>query len=65
MKADGKIFVAGQRFRLSELGAPRCPKFIVQVGRVIKVSKNSGAIVVQFDDHKTSVTIHRDYIEPA
>jgi len=65
MKADGKIFTAGQRFRLSELGTRRCPKFIVTVGNIVKVPENSGSIIVRFDGNKTTVTIHRDYIEPA
>jgi hypothetical protein len=63
MKADGKTFIAGQRFRLSELGAQRCPKFIVKVGKIIRVRENSASVIVQFDGNKTTVTIHRDYIE--
>jgi len=35
MKADGKIFIEGKRFRLSELGMKRCPKFIVRVGNIV------------------------------
>jgi hypothetical protein len=65
MKADGKIFVAGQRFRLSNLGVQRCPKFIVKVGTVVNVRKNSGSLTVKFDGNKQPTTLHRDYIEPA
>ena len=60
MKADGKIFVEGQRFRLSELGAQRCPKFIVKVGTIVTVRKNSVSIVVKFDGNKQATTLHRD-----
>jgi len=65
MKADGKIFIEGQRFRLSELGTQRCPKFIVKVGTIVRVREDSASIIVLFDGNKTTVTIHRDYIEPA
>ena len=64
MKADGKVFVAGQRFRLSKLGEQRCPKFIVKVGTIVAVRKNSASIIVKFDGNKQATTLHRDYIEP-
>lgn len=64
MKADGKTFIEGQRFRLSELGAKRCPKFIVQVGAIVRIPKNSASITVRFDGNKQTTTLHRDYIEP-
>jgi hypothetical protein len=64
MKADGKTFIVGQRFRLSDLGAQRCPKFIIKVGTIVRVPKNSASIQVQFDGNKVTTTLHRDYIEP-
>ena len=64
MKADGKIFVVGKRFRLSELGEKRCPKFIVKVGAIVAVRKNSASMIVKFDGNKQATTVHRDYIEP-
>jgi hypothetical protein len=64
MKPDGKTFVAGQRFRLSELGVQRCPKFIVKVGTIVTVRKNSASLTVKFDGNKQATTLHRDYLEP-
>ena len=65
MKVDGKRYVAGQRFRLSDLGAQRCPKFVVKVGTIVSVRKNSSSFTVKFDGNKQPTTLHRDYIEPA
>jgi hypothetical protein len=64
MKADGKIFVEGKRFRLSELGEKRCPKFIVKVGTIVTVRKNTASITVKFDGNKQTTALHRTYIEP-
>jgi hypothetical protein len=64
MKPDGKTFVAGQRFRLSDLGVKRGPKFIMKVGTIVTVRKNSASVVLKFDGNKQSTTLHRDYIEP-
>jgi hypothetical protein len=65
MKGDGKTFIEGQRFRLSELGAQRCPKFAVKVGTIVKVRTNSKSLTVKFDGNKQPTTLHRDCIEPA
>ena len=64
MKDDGKLFVAGQRFRLTELGMKRCPKFIIKVGEIVRVRKTSTSILVRFDGNKSTTSLHRDYIEP-
>jgi hypothetical protein len=64
MKPDGKTFIEGQRFRLSELGNERCPKFIARVGTIISVRKNSSSITVRFDGNKQTTLLHRDYLEP-
>ncbi len=63
MKGDGKTFIDGQRFRLSALGAQRCPKFVVKVGTIIKVPNNSNSLRVKFDGNKQPTTLHRNYIE--
>jgi hypothetical protein len=64
MKLDEKTFIEGQRFRLSKLGAERCPRCIVQVGNIVRVRKNSVSITVKFDGNKKTTLLHRDYIEP-
>ena len=57
-------FVTGHRFRLSKLGAERCPGLRKKVGVIVKVRENSASIIVRFDGNKEKTTLHRDYIEP-
>jgi len=64
-QSDEKEFVAGQRFRLSQLGAECCPRLRNKVGVIVSVRENLASIIVQFDGNKNTTTIHRDYIEPA
>jgi hypothetical protein len=49
---------------LSELGEKRCPNFIVLVGIIVRVRKNSASITVRFDGNKQTTLLHRDYLEP-
>jgi len=60
---DAKMFVTGHRFRLSKLGAERCPRLRNKVGVIVKVRENSASIIVQFDGNRNTTPIHRDYIE--
>lgn len=63
MTAEANTLIAGRRFRLSKLGAQRCPRHPVKVGEIINVLKGR-SIRVRFDGKKRIVTLHRDYIEP-
>ena len=55
----------GDRFKLSTLGAERCPGLAGKVGTVIKRRLDSGIVTVLFDGNRNSTALHRDYIEPA
>ena len=55
---------AGDRFKLSALGAERCPGLAGKVGTVIYRRLNSGIVTVCFDGNRNSTALHRDYIEP-
>ena len=54
----------GDRFKLSALGAERCPGLAGKVGTVIKRRLDSGIVTVRFDGNRNSTSLHRDYIEP-
>jgi ribosomal protein L21E len=54
----------GDRFKLSALGAERCPGLAGKVGTVINRRPDSRIVTVQFDGNRNSTSLHRDYIEP-
>ena len=54
----------GARFRLTQLGAERCPKFCGDTGTVVGFARNSGGIRVLLDGTKRPRSLHRSYIRP-
>ena len=54
----------GTRFRMSELGAVRCPRLAGKVGTVVGMSRYNTGLTVLFDGNKSSTCLHRDYILP-
>jgi hypothetical protein len=54
----------GDRFKLSALGAKRCPGLACKVGTVINRRSDSRVVTVRFDGNRNSTSLHRDYIEP-
>ena len=54
----------GDRFKLSALGAERCPGLAGKVGTVVKRRLDSAIVTVRFDGNRNSTSLHRDYIEP-
>jgi hypothetical protein len=60
MKLDITI---GSRVRMSALGAERCPRLAENVGTVVGGSIYKNSVSIRFDGKKSSVTLHRDYIE--
>jgi hypothetical protein len=56
--------VVGTRFKVSELGADRCPKLAGQTGVVVDVSLRTTGVTVLFDGAKRSTCLHRDFISP-
>ena len=54
------------RFRMSALGARRCPRQASGTGVVIsrgKGMRHIGAVRVRFDGSKSPVTLHHSYVE--
>lgn len=56
--------VVGTRFKVSELGADRCPKLAGQTGVIVDVSPRTTGVTVLFDGAKRSTCLHRDFISP-
>ena len=53
----------GDRVRLSALGRERSPQMIDVLGTVVTMSKLPSSVGVLFDGRRTTVVIHRTYIE--
>jgi hypothetical protein len=49
----------GARFRLTQLGAERCPKFCGNTGSVVGFARNSGGIRVLLDGTKRPRSLHQ------
>ena len=56
--------VVGTRFKMSELGAERCPELAGQTGVVVDVSPRTTGVTVQFDGARRATCLHRDFISP-
>jgi hypothetical protein len=54
----------GHRFKLSALGAERCPRLAAKIGTVVGRLPNSAIVKDCFDGNRTATSIHRDCIEP-
>jgi hypothetical protein len=57
-------FVVGARFKMSELGALRCPELADRTGTVVDVSLRTTGITVLLDGATRPTCLHRDYISP-
>ncbi|WP_456620220.1 hypothetical protein [Bradyrhizobium sp. P5_C12] len=58
-------FVVGTRFKISKLGALRCPDLTNKTGTVIEVSLRTTGITVLFDGCARPTCLHQDYLTPA
>ena len=54
----------GDRFRLSVLGAQRCPKFATRTGTIVNVTRTKSLLRIRFDGTKSVRSFHRSYIAP-
>ena len=54
----------GTRFRMSELGAARCPGLAHRRGVVVEVGRRTTGITVLFDGARRPTCLHRDFISP-
>ena len=55
----------GIRFKISKLGAVRCPGLADKVGIVVGVSRRTTGVAVLFDGDGRPTYLHKDYISPA
>jgi hypothetical protein len=60
---EGPPLKLGSRFRLTQLGAERCPKLLGRTGAVVGFSHTNLSIRVLFDGTRTPRSLHRTYIE--
>ena len=54
----------GTRFKISELGAVRCPNLADKIAIVVGLSRHTTGITVLFDGDRRPTVLHRDYISP-
>ncbi|MHC2281369.1 hypothetical protein ACVME8_008012 [Bradyrhizobium diazoefficiens] len=54
----------GMRFRMSKLGAVRCPELADRSGIVIDVSRRTTGLTVLFDGARRPTCLHRDFMSP-
>jgi hypothetical protein len=55
--------IKGSRFKLSPLGAARCPRFFAREGVIVGSSRLNSSVRVLFDGYKSPISLHRDYID--
>jgi hypothetical protein len=53
----------GSRVRLTALGAKDCPSLAMKLGSVVGGSVYRNSVSVRFDGNKSSITLHRSYLE--
>ena len=53
----------GSRFRMTALGAARCPRHAQKEGTIVGASRLNSSVRVLFDGYKSPVSLHRDYIQ--
>lgn len=51
------------RFKMSALGAARCPRLAERQGVIIGAGRYLSSVRVIFDGFKSPMSLHRDYVE--
>jgi hypothetical protein len=59
-ETDG--IAVGTRFKISEIGAVRCPNLADKIGVVVGLSRHNTGITVLFDGDRRPTCLHRGYI---
>jgi hypothetical protein len=62
-ETDG--IAVGTRFKISELGAVRCPNLADKIAIVVGLSRHNTGLTVLFDGDRTPTCLHRGYISSA
>jgi hypothetical protein len=63
VRLSGAAIAIGARFRMSALGAARCPRLAKKEGNIVGASRLNSSIRVLFDGSKSPISLHRDYVE--
>jgi len=63
MIRDKVEITIGTRVKLSPLGAVRCPRHADKEGVVVGSGHYPSTVRLIFDDIKSPVSLHRDYVE--
>lgn len=62
MDWEANRIAVGTRFRISKLGAVRCPKLADKIGIVVGLSRRTTGITVLFDGDRRPTCLHMGYI---
>ena len=62
MNRETDRIAVGSRFKISKLGAVRCPNLAGKIGTVVGLSHRTTGITVLFDGDKRPTCLHRGYI---
>jgi hypothetical protein len=62
MNRETDRIAVGTRFKISELGAVRCPKLAGKIGIVVGLGRHNTGITVMFDGDRRPTCLHRGYI---
>jgi hypothetical protein len=65
MDLETDRIAVGIRFKMSKLGAVRCPNLADKIGIVVGVSRRTTGVAVLFDGDRRPTYLHRDYLSPA
>jgi hypothetical protein len=63
-QAKNDPIAVGTRFRMSKLGAARCPGLADRSGIVVEVGRRTTGLIVLFDGARRPTCLHRDFISP-
>ena len=62
MNRETDKIAVGTRFKISKLGAVRCPSLADKFGIVISLSRHNTGVTVLFDGDRRPTCLHRGYI---
>lgn len=62
MNREADRIAVGTRFKISELGAVRCPNLADKIGTVVGLSRQNTGITVLFDGDARPTCLYRGYI---
>ena len=64
MDLETDTIAVGRRFKMSNLGAVRCPTRADKFGIILAIGRRNTGVTVLFDGDGRPTVLHRDYISP-